>query len=913
VQDAFGRVLSDGSIPGSKIEPDSITSLELAPDSVTDVELADNAVDTDAIQDGAVTNDKLSGTFDGGKLAEDSVTSRELAPNSVTDVELADDAVDTGAIQDGAVTNDKVTNGIDGAKLLDGSVTNAKLADGIDGGKLVANSVTSTEIAANAIGASELADNAVDTGAIQNGAVTNEKVASGIDGAKLIGDSVTAAKIAPNAITDSELADNAVDTAAIQNAAVTDEKLASGIDGAKLTDGTVTNAKLASGIDGGKLTADSVTSTEIAPNAVGASELADNAVDTTALQNDAVTNDKVADGTLTGDRLVANTLTSREIGPNAITASELADNAVDTTAVQNAAITNEKLTSGIDGAKLVDNSVTNAKLAAGIDGGKLNSNSVTSRELAANSVTAVELANNSVDTNAIIDGSVTNAKLTGPIDGGLIDGGTLPPSAIGNVTDRGLDQSTGKIGHTNSIASGTRNGISFDAQGHITGTSALVNTDLPPATTTQLGAVIVPTTSGLTVAANGALDHTNSITAGSSYGVSFDEHGHIIGVNTVDPGELPLATKTTVGVVSVPGPELNVDNAGAITHKDSTVIPGDYPKVRVNQKGHVIAGLQLEAADIPALDASKINTGTFDPARIADRSLTNPKFADYSTVLIQEAEPPGFDYYTGQFWYQESSAQLRTWSGNSWLPVGFGRLSEENLRFCGTFDASTGTVEQITTLGGAAGLIPNSPIPAADDKLTGVYLVATTPGTFDGDTYDNGDWTLCLGQAEGWVRVDTLSGTGSTTLKLGDLLDVEITSPESGDTLIYDSTTNKWVNKPTAAEKANFVEAFDGVRTSFTLTRDAGSANNLLISIGGIIQEPGVDFTFTAPRTVNFVSPPPVGSDYWIIIEGVPSTGGGGGGGTTLPDGTSAEEYLRWFSALGSWQPSQVLDGGTYG
>lgn len=263
-------------------------------------------------------------------------------------------------------------------------------------------------------------------------------------------------------------------------------------------------------------------------------------------------------------------------------------------------------------------------------------------------------------------------------------------------------------------------------------------------------------------------------------------------------------------------------------------------------------------------------------------------------------------------WYQESSAQLRMFNGNSWMPVGFGRLSEENLRFCGTFDAATSSVVQITQFGVTAGLTAGAALPAATDPLAGVYLVVTVPGTYNGTVYDNGDWVLCLGAAQGWVRVDTLTGGGTTTIRLEDLLDTKITTPASGDTLIFDSTINKWINKPTAAQKASFVEHIDGSRGSFTLSRDAASANNLLISIGGIIQEPGVDFTFTAPRTVNFVTPPPAGIDYWVIVEGVTTSGGGGGGGTTLPDGTAAEEYLQWSATLSSWQPSTTLTGGVY-
>jgi hypothetical protein len=149
-------------------------------------------------------------------------------------------------------------------------------------------------------------------------------------------------------------------------------------------------------------------------------------------------------------------------------------------------------------------------------------------------------------------------------------------------------------------------------------------------------------------------------------------------------------------------------------------------------------------------------------------------------------------------------------------------------------------------------------------------------------------------------------GGGTTTIRLRDLLDLQISAkPASGDTLVYDALTATWVNKPTAAQKAKFVEAFDGVRTTFTLNKDANLSDELLMSLGGVLQEPDVDFSFTAPRTVNFATPPSAGLDCWILVEGIASTGGGGGGGTgtSLPNGTGANEFLRWNMTTGKWRP----------
>ena len=436
---------------------------------------------------------------------------------------------------------------------------------------------------------------------------------------------------------------------------------------------------------------------------------------------------------------------------------------------------------------------------------------------------------------------------------------------------------------------------------------AIAATDLPTATTSAKGAVIVNgnglTLSGSTI----AIDNTVASSA-TGHLVTYDANGLVTGGAVIEPADLPIAAAGTVGAIK-PGTGLSVDINGFLNHTNS-VASTTGTKITYDEQGHVTASTNLEATDIPSIDATKITTGAFDAARIANGSLTKDKLANYAITLIQEAEP-GVGDYIGQFWYRESDAQLRTWSANSWIPVGFGRLSEENLRFCGTFNAATGSITQVTTFGTAAGLTAGAAIPAATEPLTGAYLVATTPGTYNGDVYDNGDWALCIGTQ--WIRVDTLvSAGGGTTINLGDLLNVTLTTPQSGDSLIFDASTNTWKNRTTHGVKISLIQAFDGVRTSFTTSRQVVSENNLIVSVGGVIQEPGVDFTApTGGNTINFLTAPPAGSDHWILQE-ASLDGGGGGGGTTLLPGTAAEEYLKWDSTLLAWRPSNTLEGGSF-
>lgn len=377
---------------------------------------------------------------------------------------------------------------------------------------------------------------------------------------------------------------------------------------------------------------------------------------------------------------------------------------------------------------------------AAIPWAKVDSSALT---VPAGSITGAGLAPNSVGTTHLVDGAVTDIKITGPIS----------LSKLGNQS-------------ANVVLAGPATGVAAAPTFR-----ALIGTDLPIATTTARGAVIVDGGSGIVVDANGVVALTTTVTAGTSPVVTYNDKGRITAGRALQPSDLPIGTTTTIGAVSV-GTGLAVTGAGLVS-------------------------VSLTSAEIPDLDASKITTGQFLSARIADNAITNLKLADYSVGFIQEAQPPSAPgaQHIGTLWFQESTARLSMWNGNSWMPVGQGALSSENLRFCGTFDAATGQVKAVTQFGTAEGLTPGSAIPPATNQFTGVYLVCDTPGTFETKAYDAGDWVLCMGQARGWERIDTLSsGGGGGGGTLDSLTDVTITSPATGDVLVYNGIN--WVNGP---------------------------------------------------------------------------------------------------------------------
>jgi hypothetical protein len=510
------------------------------------------------------------------------------------------------------------------------------------------------------------------------------------------------------------IANNAIDTAKVNNAAITYAKIQN-----------VSSGDLLLGRISGAGSIQEITCTSagraLLDDATAADQRTTLGLGTLALANGTWTNGSsfsgTSSGTNTGDQTI--TLTGDVTGSGTGSfAATISAGAVDTTQIADLAVTYGK-TNFANGS---------------IPGTKLQANSVTATQLAENSVGASELAANSVDVNALIDGNVTDIKLANGIDGAKLSNDTVTAAKIPSASlDRGLDKTTNSIGHTNAVTAGTRSGISFDAQGHITGTAALVAGDMPLATATDVGAVSVAADSGLTVSGTGAISIANTLTGGTTSGITFDGNGLITAATALVASDLPEATASQIGAVSVPlAGGLEVDGAGAISITNSGVAAGTYPKITVNAKGIVTAGANLIAADIPAFDASKITSGTIDIARIAANSITGGKLADSSTVTFAGAGSSAgvvtfpTASFKGEFFFDAINRDLYLWDGNAWQPV---TITSGEIIFAGTYDASTNLVASVTTAGQAAGLTVGAVIPAASADNRQYYLVVSELGT----------------------------------------------------------------------------------------------------------------------------------------------------------------------------------------
>jgi hypothetical protein len=752
--DAGLDLIDVSSIDLDKLDQASATKLgttALADDAVTAAKLAhDSSV---AVQPTAPSTDNFEGrgyfnsTSAALQVFDGSAYQQVVAPTAG----IADLAVTTAKLADGAVTTAKVT-ALDTAAYADSSVTTAKIADGaVTGAKIATDTITATQVAPNAIGASELADDAVDTAAIVNLAVTEAKLADGaVATAKLANLSVTDAKIAATTISYGKL---------------------------NLADGSIPGAKIAT---------DSIAAGQIAANAVGTSELADTSV-TTA---------KVADLAITGAKIANDSITAAQIAPSAVGASELADDAVDTGAIVALAVTEAKLGGGaVTTAKLGDLAVTDDKIAAttitygklnladgSVPGGKLTDATVTSAKLAAGAVGTAAVADAAVTTAKVADNAITTAKVAaGAITTAKVDAAGFSADAIAadaittaKVLDGAITGAKMADDSATIVQAGTPVGSGdFEGQQWFDANTSVQYVWDSTAWIRQAALNVINFTDTTPIAFAIAYpdSHTANVTTTLDTQVANTAFlGPATGADTapafraIVSDDLPDATASTKGIIQ-PGTGLAV-NGGTLNHSNS-VAAGTYTKVTVDAQGHTSAGANLDASDIPVLNASKITEGEFPTDRIADDAVTIDKLADYSTASLGETFPtPSF---IGQLHLNPLDKSFYMWDGNVWVPIG---ISAGQIIFAGTFDASDpagiGKVASVTPDGAAAGFTVGSAVPASALGNNKHYLVVSEGGTITSGNAPNvtlapPDLILSVYNASspGWVEVDVSSGAGA--------------------------------------------------------------------------------------------------------------------------------------------------------
>jgi trimeric autotransporter adhesin len=260
------------------------------------------------------------------------------------------------------------------------------------------------------------------------------------------------------------------------------------------------------------------------------------------------------------------------------------------------------------GAGLVDD--------ASIPVAKVNLSGISGTNLSAGTVAASKLDTSTIPVSGGVTVSSSNLQLVAPTSPIVRNAGT------------------GSLEHAVSGATaGTYTKVTVDTKGHVTTGTTLVGADVPVATSSVIGGVSIPAAGGLALTGGGALSHSNSVAGGASTrsGITYDLQGHITSTAALVAADMPIATTAALGAV-IAGTGLAVDGNGILSTSVATTsdlggikigsefglngsnqlllatqanVAGGtaYPKVTVNSKGVVTAGATLDAADIPNLDA----------------------------------------------------------------------------------------------------------------------------------------------------------------------------------------------------------------------------------------------------------------------------------------------------------------------
>jgi hypothetical protein len=132
---------------------------------------------------------------------------------------------------------------------------------------------------------------------------------------------------------------------------------------------------------------------------------------------------------------------------------------------------------------------------------------------------------------------------------------TATTSAKGGVIINGggltMSGDTAIINNTVTPVTDSLRKLTYSAQGLITASTAVAGSDLPVATSVLTGAVRPGT--GLAVDGSGVLNHSNSVAGTTQNGITFDAQGHVTNATALVAGDIPdlPATKLTSGSLDI--------------------------------------------------------------------------------------------------------------------------------------------------------------------------------------------------------------------------------------------------------------------------------------------------------------------------------------------------------------------------
>jgi hypothetical protein len=193
----------------------------------------------------------------------------------------------------------------------------------------------------------------------------------------------------------------------------------------------------------------------------------------------------------------------------------------------------------------------------------------------------------------------------------------------------------------------------------------------------------------------------------------------------------------------------------------------------------------------------------------------------------------------------------------------------------------TGTVTSVAVSGGNTGLtVSGNPITKAGTLTLGGVL---NPGS-------GGTGVTTLAQLKSTMGLDQVNNTADANKPLSNAgqaaLNTKVTAPPAmvsagtqlalpnpvaGRALVWNSTATALVNFDmsvyTPIPSTPYVDVFQttSTNTTYPLTGNPGVLANIKLSIGGVNQRPGIDFTYPGGNAVTLTSQPSAGQ--WVVVS----------------------------------------------
>ena len=600
-----------------------------------------------------VTSLLASGAIQATQLASDSVTTAKVTNANITyakiqNISAADKIL--GRSTSGAGSVEEITCTAAGRALLDDANAAAQRTTLGLGSIAVLNTVTSstvTSLLANgAVLAAQLASDSVTTAKLLNSNVTYAKIQNVSATDKILGRASTGAGVVE------EIACTAAGRALLDDADAAAQRTTLGLGTLATQSGTFSGTH--SGTSSGTNTGDQTITLTGAVTGTGtgtfATTLASGIVTSANIAADAVTYAQLQDTTTTDVVLgrstsgggtieqIACTAAGRDLIADATTADQRTTLGLGPLAIATGTWTNGSSFAGTSsGTNTGDQTIT---LTGAVTGSGTGSFATT---LASDIVAAGNIQASAVSTAKINDNAVTDAKLA--------DQSTC---VVSNAAPTGTGAFAGQAWFNTGTSLAYR--YTGNAWVQESGIQSITITDSTPLS------VVVNNPDAFTANLTLTLDTQTANTvfvgpaSGSDAAPTF---------RALLPADLPDATSSAKGIIQ-PGTGLAI-SSGTLNHSN-TVTAATTSGITFDAQGHITSTTALVPADIPDLDAAKVTTGTLPTARIADDAVTGSKLANYSIAKIGETFPtPDF---VGQLFFNPVSKNFFMHDGNVFQSIG---------------------------------------------------------------------------------------------------------------------------------------------------------------------------------------------------------------------------------------------------